>query len=246
MTPYYKYLRNSVAWVRCRLLYSLRHFMRQMPYGKRVMIIAPHPDDETFGAGGYICSLLAQGSSVRVVVLSSGGRSLGNSYDNVEVERQREYLCLKATAILGLRDEDVIFLRQADGNVLADKDSVEQLRREIKIWSPDIVLTPGLAEVWPDHVNTANVVLRIVDNTCRVYHYWIWTWFYNKLSMFGHECYCNDGRSYSYLKKKAVDVYLYSLTQDGYSWSGSLPPLLIDSISRNYEIFCSVTAYKDK
>ncbi|MDE6670046.1 MAG: PIG-L family deacetylase, partial [Muribaculaceae bacterium] len=180
MTPYYKYLRDSVAWIRCRLLYALRHFMNQMPYGDRVMIVAPHPDDETFGAGGYICSLLAHGSKVRVVVLSSGGRSLGDSFDNAEVGRQRENLCRRATSVLGLEEDDVVFLRQPDGYVLTDTNKVEQLRHEIDTWEPDILLIPGLAEVWPDHVNTSEIVLRIAPNNCMVYHYWVWTWYYIK------------------------------------------------------------------
>ncbi|MDE5876093.1 MAG: PIG-L family deacetylase [Muribaculaceae bacterium] len=241
MTPYYKYLRDSVAWARCRVLYSLRHFMSQMPYGKRVMIVAPHPDDETFGAGGYICSLLARRSKVRVIVLSSGGSSLGDSYDKAEVGRQRERLCLEATSILGLRDEDVIFLRQPDGNVLADTDSIEQLRHEIEIWRPDIVLTPGFTEVWPDHVNTADIVLQIVEDTCMVYHYWIWTWYYNIMPMFGHGYYYNNGRSHGYLKRKAIDIYLNSLTQDGDLWIGRLPLLLLNSIRQDDEIFCCMT-----
>ncbi|MBD5311917.1 MAG: PIG-L family deacetylase [Bacteroides sp.] len=246
MTPYYyRYLRDCVARIRSQLLYAACHFMPQMPYGKRVMIVAPHPDDETFGAGAYICSLLANGSKVRVVVLSSGGRSLGDSDDSTEVERQRELLCLRATSILGLGEDDVVFLRQPDGSVLTDSDMVGQLRYEVESWKPDMLLSPGFGEVWSDHINTAKVVLHIANNNCMVYHYWVWSWYYNTLSWYGR-MYCNIGsRSCCSVKQKAVDVYIKSKRSDGNVWSGNLPMLLIKCIRQDNEIFCKMTVCND-
>ncbi len=244
MTPYYKYLRDIVAQIRRRLLYAARHSMPQMPYGERVMIIAPHPDDETFGAGNYICSLLAHGSRVKVVVLSSGERSLGDGFDEAEVGRKRESVCIQATSILGLSKEDIVFLRQPDGHVLTSADMVTQLQREIEVWQPDMVLTPGLTEVWSDHVNTADVVLRIMSDKYRVYHYWIWTWYYNKWPIYGQGSYCHHGRTYRNLKNMGVDVYLNSFTQDGVHLIGELPRQLLNSIRQDDELFCLMTVDK--
>src|SRR5579885_2929728 len=39
---------------------------------ERLVVVAPHPDDETLGAGGLIQRVLAQGGSVRVVLLTAG------------------------------------------------------------------------------------------------------------------------------------------------------------------------------
>src|SRR5262245_29481661 len=40
--------------------------------GERLLVIAPHPDDETIGAGGLIQRVVAKGGSVRVVLLTAG------------------------------------------------------------------------------------------------------------------------------------------------------------------------------
>lgn len=40
--------------------------------GERLMVVAPHPDDETIGAGGLIQQVLARGGSVRVVLVTAG------------------------------------------------------------------------------------------------------------------------------------------------------------------------------
>ena len=39
---------------------------------RRVAVVAPHPDDESLGAGGLIAGLLASGQEVIVVVCSDG------------------------------------------------------------------------------------------------------------------------------------------------------------------------------
>jgi len=40
--------------------------------GERLLVVAPHPDDETLGAGGLIQRVLARGGTVRVVLVTAG------------------------------------------------------------------------------------------------------------------------------------------------------------------------------
>ncbi|MFI5396010.1 MAG: PIG-L deacetylase family protein [Candidatus Binatia bacterium] len=40
--------------------------------GERLVVVAPHPDDETLGAGGLIQRVLARGGTVRVVLITAG------------------------------------------------------------------------------------------------------------------------------------------------------------------------------
>lgn len=44
----------------------------QIPAGERLMVIAPHPDDETLGTGGLIQRVLRQRGRVQVVLLTAG------------------------------------------------------------------------------------------------------------------------------------------------------------------------------
>ena len=43
-----------------------------IPPGARVLVFAPHPDDETIGAGGLIFHLARRGVPVRVVFVTNG------------------------------------------------------------------------------------------------------------------------------------------------------------------------------
>lgn len=87
----------------------------------RVLVFAPHPDDETVGAGGFIQLALNAGSSVKVVFLSCGDafryaaqrrlRLLKVTPESMQAfGRLRQKEALAATAALGLPPEAVVFL----------------------------------------------------------------------------------------------------------------------------------------
>ena len=74
--------------------------------GDRVLIVAPHPDDEVLGCAGLVQRLLSTGWQVDVVILSGGGRSHAGccDIDETELIDRRRQLSRKAAAA----DADVI------------------------------------------------------------------------------------------------------------------------------------------
>jgi N-acetyl-1-D-myo-inositol-2-amino-2-deoxy-alpha-D-glucopyranoside deacetylase len=103
-------------------------------FGDRVLVIAPHPDDETLGPGGLVSELRAQGSRVRAVVLTSGdgfkraaslittGPLTPEAYRKLGRLRHQESEA--ALASFGVPPEDRLFLCYADGslNTMWDRD----------------------------------------------------------------------------------------------------------------------------
>ena len=90
---------------------------------ERILIFAPHPDDETLACGGTIQKAIAQGKTVKVVFVTSGD-SFGNDYEmthsskdnpkDVDLGYLRQKEALQATEILGLTKENIIFLGYPD------------------------------------------------------------------------------------------------------------------------------------
>lgn len=93
--------------------------------GKRILVIAPHPDDETLAAAGIIQRALQEGASVKIVVVTSGNhfvkaarlltrkKALGPG-DFAYLGRVREKECLEALKVLGVNRSDVAFLQYPD------------------------------------------------------------------------------------------------------------------------------------
>ncbi|NSW81929.1 MAG: PIG-L family deacetylase [Syntrophothermus sp.] len=87
----------------------------------RILIIAPHPDDESLGTGGLIADAAIRGDKVKILFMTNGdgfhfgaekytGRAKVNKDDYLRYgfQRQKEAIC--AATKLGIRTNDVTFL----------------------------------------------------------------------------------------------------------------------------------------
>ena len=96
--------------------------------GLRVLVFAPHPDDESLAAGGLMHQVVEQEGEVRVVFVTNGDgypeavrRQLGHaprsSYDFIEYGRRRHEEALQAMCEVGIPPEDVVFLGFPDDGI---------------------------------------------------------------------------------------------------------------------------------
>ena len=102
--------------------------MLDVPDATRLLVIAPHPDDEVLGAGGLMQRVKATGGAVRVVYLTDGdGYPEGvKEEDHVEAPTAKDYLgygkqrrreARAALVRLGLADAFQTFLGFPDGGL---------------------------------------------------------------------------------------------------------------------------------
>lgn len=122
----------------------------------KVLVIAPHPDDESIGCGGAICLHVKRGDRVSAVFLTSGELGLKH-LPKREAWRIRENEARKAAKVLGL--SSLSFLRKSDWQL---RDQVKQtataLKPIIKEITPDLIYLPHEGEWHPDHKATAPIV----------------------------------------------------------------------------------------
>lgn len=87
-----------------------------------LLVIAPHPDDESLGCGGMIAAACAARVPVTVLIVSDGAGSHPNSaaYPPDRLRAVREAETLEAAAELGLASDRVTFLRLPDRFVPSD------------------------------------------------------------------------------------------------------------------------------
>jgi LmbE family N-acetylglucosaminyl deacetylase len=90
--------------------------VREALENRPFIVIAPHPDDESLGCGGLIADACRQGLRGKVVIVSDGAGSHPNSkaYPPNRLTSLREEEAKRAGAELGLKPEDMLFLRLSD------------------------------------------------------------------------------------------------------------------------------------
>jgi LmbE family N-acetylglucosaminyl deacetylase len=102
----------------------LREMLEDQPF----IVIAPHPDDESLACGGLLAEACRQGLRGKVVVVSDGVGSHPNSkaYPPDRLRSLREEEAKRAGAELGLRAEDMLFLRLPDRFVPFEGEEAER------------------------------------------------------------------------------------------------------------------------
>lgn len=81
-----------------------------------LVVIAPHPDDESLGCGGLIAQACAQGRPTRVVIVSDGAGShpASRTHPKNRLRDLREAEAREAANELGLDPQNLLFLRLPD------------------------------------------------------------------------------------------------------------------------------------
>jgi N-acetyl-1-D-myo-inositol-2-amino-2-deoxy-alpha-D-glucopyranoside deacetylase len=143
---------------------------------KRLLVVAPHPDDETLATGGLLQRSIAAGGTVRVVFVTDGEN---NPWPQRVIERKwrlgphararwaerRRAETLDALSCLGIPASSAVFLHFPDQGLtsllLAGGGSLlPALAAEISTWRPTLVAAPALVDRHPDH-NAVAVLLRL-------------------------------------------------------------------------------------
>jgi LmbE family N-acetylglucosaminyl deacetylase len=141
----------------------------------RVLVISPHPDDESIGCGGALLQHTHGGDAVRIVFLTSGENGRKGS-DPAETAQVREQEAKAAAEILGA--SEIEFWREPDGSITVTPGLVERLRDVLQSWQPDVLYVTHADEMHPDHRAAASLVRQAMDlheRPCQVWMYEVWT-----------------------------------------------------------------------
>lgn len=142
----------------------------------KVLVVAPHPDDESIGCGGTLRLHVEQGDRVDVVFLTSGELGLEELAPDA-ARKVREAEAEDAAALLGL--QRLTFLRHPDWFVGDVAETVQHdLVRLFESETPDRVLCPHPGDAHPDHAGAARIVDRVFEVMTRPFErvaYEVWT-----------------------------------------------------------------------
>ena len=125
----------------------------------KVLVIAPHMDDEVLGCGGTIIRHVDSGDHVTVCIVAN--RAYNHKYDQNLIEQEKD-CCKKAKEILSY--QDLIFLDLYDEKLDQSQiDIIIPLEKVVTKCKPEVVYAPHRGDLNQDHravFEAARVVCR--------------------------------------------------------------------------------------
>lgn len=222
---------DESVWSACTELRELTPYSVPSPDSGRVVVVAPHPDDEILGAGGALASLVARGTRVLLVAVTDGEASAPKRAE--ELRRVRPLESARAAATLGTTPCVIYSLKLPDGCVRAEH--VEEAMDSL-LEPGDLVLAPWTRDGHPDHDQAGMAAERATQRVgASLLEYLVWAWHWARPSEIPWEkarrVELDDATASR--KRKAVQCFTSQLT-------GSDPILstaTVRRLTRDFEVF---------
>jgi LmbE family N-acetylglucosaminyl deacetylase len=144
---------------------------------RKIVVVSPHPDDETLGVGGTLHQLARQGHAIELVAVTEGEhshpRSTTHSPRQLAERRARERRL--ALQKLGLHDANCTRLGIPDGRVAAAQDLAARLREFLQ--GAALCIAPYRADGHPDHDATGRAAAHAAAASgVALWEYPVWAW----------------------------------------------------------------------
>lgn len=199
-----------------------------------VVVIAPHPDDETLGLGGFIATQQRHGVDVVVVAVTDGENAYPNT-PRLGALRRREQI--SALACLGVQAEKIIRFGLPDRDVASREEELME-RLEPLISENTHVLAPWHGDFHPDHEACGRAAQKLADRAgATLTSYFFWTWHFGTVAAVRALPLRNfslDGESLN-VKAAALGCYRSQLERE--NGEPILPDPLLAPARRPFETF---------
>jgi len=117
---------------------------------KKILIVAPHPDDVEMAMGGTLAKMLDAGWNVTVVDLTDGEPTPYGSKEIRKAETQ------KANQILGIKQR--LCLDMTNRYLLYNLENRRKIAEIIRLNEPVMLFGPVTPDYHPDHIETARLL----------------------------------------------------------------------------------------
>lgn len=139
----------------------------------KIIIFAPHPDDESYGVGGSIIKWIEEGHDVHIIWFTDGRAGYRvareqNQLEDCEATRISEDQLAKirlseanaAGEYLGVKEENRHFLKYHDHELKNHVDNAVEKIKDI-VRDADLFVIPSNNNGHPDHQSTHDIALNV-------------------------------------------------------------------------------------
>ena len=143
----------------------------------RLLVLAPHPDDETLACGACIARLAGSGGWLSLAVATDGA-SGRHDYSGPELARVRRAELTTAVSRLGLDPRQITWLGFDDGELGSEVNRLAaRVGDLVTSFRPTIVLSPWAHDTHPDHAALGRAArIATADSSVALLEYVVWAW----------------------------------------------------------------------
>lgn len=143
-----------------------------------IVVLAPHPDDESIGCGGAIALHRKRGDDVQIIYTTDGGKPPRGATKNARIIETRIEEARRAAEILG--GATIHELHLPDGKGAITDEAVASLSAMLNASRPDRIYVPWRLDGHPDHEAANALLVRSIKKAdlprgCAVWQYEVWT-----------------------------------------------------------------------
>lgn len=239
-----KKLKDFIIYIRILLFRFIAvRRAKKIMYGEKILIVAPHPDDEVIGCSGLIQRMKKEGKEIFIVILS-GGEASHCSCCEIDKDRlinARYELTLQAAQLLKLPIDRIYRLSYPDGKISKEHSETERFRSIINSICPDTVVIPHWSEGCVDHRHTHEITRFLLKDELEIelYAYCVWFWYYYNIwnISWKNMRLLNMSTDEYQTKLQAINIYITPKAPCGKPYSGVLPKMLLKAGCWNRELF---------
>ena len=122
---------------------------------RRVLVVAPHPDDESIGCAGAVLLHKQAGAQVIVACVTDGRSSRAHGLDSEEMARRRRREADACARLLGIDGLEWLGL---PADAWRDEQLLSGLEVVMARHRPDVVYAPSCVDFHPEHRKVAQVL----------------------------------------------------------------------------------------
>lgn len=218
-----------------------------VPASLRLVVVAPHPDDEVLACGGLVFEHVARGGEVCVIGVTDGEASHPDSevWTRTTLAEQRRCESAAGLRLLGVAESQVVRLGFPDG-LLARYAGPLREALGLCVRPDDVVVCTWQLDGHPDHEAVGAAAQTACDDAgaqCLQVPVWMWHW----------SCAGDDAVPWHLLralpvsptalarKRAALSAHVTQLTPRGAGTGPVLDPLIVARASRPAEYFFVAT-----
>lgn len=215
--------------------------------GKRLLILAPHQDDEILGCGCLINKALHEDTQIKCIYITDGSQSINDKLTTKEMADIRKEEALRLTEHFGL--EEPVFIGCPDSSLEPDnEDAIRNITEVLENYKPDAVFIPYFLDGHKDHTAVSGLYLaslELIDDNreFETYCYEI----NSPISVYGITHYI-DCTGHLDAKKKALKFYeSQTMSFESIILMNKFNRILIGVVKEGAELFkkIDINAYKN-